>query len=175
MKKTAWIFINIFGGIAVIGSYVLGFLTHPDASNILWGGVPSSIRPLYTFNMFFAAAGYLICFYFILRLNPDEIKVFGHFGFGIFSVLYLAILLPSALWMPLTLLAVERASQLLVWLVRVDLVLVGVGSLGVLLALLNIRPRYSGVLRILAILGGVVLSLQTAILDAIVWSSFFYI
>ena len=102
-KKWLMLFINLLGGGGVIGSYLWGFLTHPNAGQALWGGVPDSIQPFYTAGMVLAATGYFAFTYFILfRLNPSETRVFNRFPYGLFNVLYAAILIPSALWMPLT-------------------------------------------------------------------------
>ena len=65
-KKLILMLINIIGGSAVIGSYIWGFRTTPDASLILWGSVPVRIRLLYTVGMFLAAGGYFAFLNFIL-------------------------------------------------------------------------------------------------------------
>ena len=125
MRAEKWlmVFINLTGGAAVLGSYAHGLLTHPGAGEVLWGGVPQSVRPFYTAGMFLAAAGYFAFTYFILfRLDPRDTRVYGRFGFNVFNALYAAILIPSALWMPLTFLAVEQSSLWLLWIVRVVLV-----------------------------------------------------
>ena len=54
-NRTALIVLNLVGGIAVLASYAWGIGGHPDARNALWGGVPDSLRPLYTVSMFSAA------------------------------------------------------------------------------------------------------------------------
>ncbi len=172
-KKIIWILIILLGGCAVIGSYIHGFLTHSNAPRILWGGVPAGLRTLYTTCMLVAAAGYFALVNFVVRLDPRETTVFGRFGFGIFNILFLFVLVPSALWMPLTFLTIERSSATLAWIVRLDLALVAAGSAGLLLAALNTRPHPSGAGYILAIVGSAALCLQTVILDAIVWSIYF--
>ncbi len=173
-RKWITVIINLLGGGAVIGSYVWGFLTHPNAGQILWGGVPESIRPFYTAGMFLAAAGYFAFSYFILfRLNPGETRVFGRFGFGVFNALYAAILIPSALWMPLTFWALEGSSLILLWAVRIVLALVGMASVSLLVALANVEPRLPRWPRWLAMIGCVGFCFQTAVLDAIVWVTFF--
>ena len=166
--------INIAGGIAVLGSYVLGFLTHPDASQVLWGGVPNSIRPFYTAGMLFAALGYFAFTYFILfRLPPQDTQVAHRFKFGLFNALYALILFPSALWMPLTFLAAERSGLALYWAVRLVLIVVGVASLALFVALLKVKPAQPWWVQRLALLGSAAFCLQTAFLDAILWSAFF--
>ena len=37
--------INVIGGAAVIGSYVLGLSGQSGGADVLWGGVPTGIRP----------------------------------------------------------------------------------------------------------------------------------
>jgi hypothetical protein len=172
-KKIWLLIINILGGIAVLGSYVYGFQSRPDAANVLWGGVPESLRPLYTANMFLAAAGYFAFSLYLLRLNPDETRVAGRFGYGIYNILYAAILIPSALWMPLTLLAIEQSSPGWVWLVRLDLAAVAFASLGLLIALLKVSPRPFTWHHRIAVVGALFFCLQTVLLDAIVWVSYF--
>jgi len=169
-KKWLMFLINLVGGSAVLGSYAYGALTHPNAGKILWGGVPQSIRPFYTGGMFLAAAGYFAFTYFIFfHLNPIKTQVTRRFGFGLFNALYAAILFPSALWMPLTFLAIEQSSLALLWLVRIVLVGVGSASLGLFAALLKVQPRQPVWAHRMALLGSVVFCLQTVLLDAILW------
>ena len=49
--------INILGGAAVIGSYVFGLNGQSGGANVLWGGVPNNIRPVYTVSMILSALG----------------------------------------------------------------------------------------------------------------------
>jgi len=174
IKKWSLLLINIFGGVAVLGSYVQGILTHSHAAETLWGGVSVNIRPFYTAGMFLAAAGYFAFTYFILfRIIPGEVRVFQRFGFDIFNILYAVILLPSALWMPLTFLAVEQSSLSLLWTVRLILAIVGLASIGLLVSILNVEPRQPLWAHRLAIAGSAAFCIQTVILDAIVWGAFF--
>jgi hypothetical protein len=175
-KKWLLLLINMIGGAAVLGSYVLGILNHPNAGQVLWGDVPESIRPYYTTNMFLAAIGYFAFIFFILfRLDPVKTRVAGRFGFGLFSVLFAGILIPSALWMPLTFLAVEQSSLVLVWAVRIVLGLVGIASLALFYAILKVEPRQPLWAQRLALVGSIAFCLQTVFLDAIVWVVFFRI
>jgi hypothetical protein len=173
-KKWLMLFINIFGGTAVLGSYIQGILTHSGAAETLWGGVPQIIRPFYTAGMFLAAAGYFAFTYFILfRLNPMKTRVMQHAGFGILNVLYIAILFPSALWMPLTFVTVQQSSLGLLWVVRIVLVVVGLASLGLFYSLLKVEPRQPLWAHRLAVIGSLGFCLQTVLLDAILWGAFF--
>jgi hypothetical protein len=141
---------------------------------VLWGGVPENIRPFYTANMFVAAAGYFAFVFFTLfRLSPTEARVFGRFGFGLFNFIYAAILLPSALWMPLSLLAVETASPALVWVVRLVLAVVALASLGLFISLLVVKPAQPRWAQTLAVIGSIAFCVQTVLLDAIIWGALF--
>jgi hypothetical protein len=176
MSKQKWptILINLIGGTVVLGSYAIGLSTHPAATQVLWGGVPGSIRPLYTASMALAASGYFAFTYFILfRLDVDATQVAGRFGFWVFNALYAAILLPSALWMPLTFWAIGQPSPIAFWSVRAALAVVGLASLGLFAALLKVSARQPLWAHRLALIGCAAFCLQTALLDAVLWSAFF--
>ena len=164
--------LNVLGGMAVLGSYVSG-LGESGVGDALWGGVPESLRPLYTVNMFAAAAGYfLFASYILFRLPPDATRIAGRFDYRLFHLLFALVLLPSALWLPLTEEMVRAPSGLLWVLIRIDLALVGIGALGLLAALLSLSdavPRG----RTLAVIGLLPFCLQTAVLDALVWPVFY--
>jgi len=124
--------------------------------------------------MLLAAVGYFAFTYFVLlRLDPIEIRINNRYGYGVFNALYAAILFPSALWMPLTFLTVEKSSQALLWMVRFVLVIVGTASLKLFLALLKVEPCRSLRSRRIALLGSAAFCLQTALLNAIIWVTFF--
>jgi hypothetical protein len=174
-NKTLWLLINVIGGIAVIASYIIGFRSRSDAVTLSWGGVPAGLRPFYTVGMLLAALGYFAFGIYLLLQNPQQMTVFGRYGFGLLSIIFVFILLPSAMWLPLTLQAVARASSLLVWLVRLDLALVGAGSLALLIALLNTHSSSPNWLHLIAVLGSLLFCLQTVVLDGIFWSAFFHV
>jgi hypothetical protein len=165
--------INLFGGLAVLGSYAYCLIAYSAQAGDFWGGVPDGLRPLYTVNMGLAAAGYFAFTYFLLyRLKPAADHA-GRFGFGTFNALYAMILVPSALWMPLTFAMLESPSDGLWWAIRLTLAAVGIGSLGLLAGLVAVRPRPPSLAHKLAVAGSVAFCSQTAILDALVWPAYF--
>jgi hypothetical protein len=173
MNPRQWMLLalNMAGGLAVLGSYAQGFATAPDPA-ALWGGVPLWLRPAYTVSMWTAALGYFPVLLYVLRLDAARTRV-GPFGFGLFALCYAAILLPSALWMPLTFRHVAFPSLPLWIAIRVVLGFVALGSLGLLAALVAARPRPgSTALRGAAIAGQVAFCLQTVALDALVWPAY---
>jgi len=170
-KVRSLVALNVVGGSAVLASYVVGLGAVPG--DALWGGVPDSMRPLYTVNMFFAAAGYFFfTAYILFRLDSGTTRVAGRFGYGIFHLFYALVLFPSALWLPLTALMAEQPGLATGVCVRIDLALVAFGALGLLASLISLgagAPKG----RRLAIAGLVPFCLQTVVLDALVWPAFF--
>ena len=163
--------LNVFGGSLVLASYALGL--GGAAGEALWGGVPNGIRPIYTVNMFLAAAGYF-CFtpYILFKLDPKTTRVARGMGYGGFLLFYGLVLIPSALWLPLTASMAEQPGLFTWVLVRFDLALVALGTLGLLVSLIGLdagAPKG----RRLAIAGLIPFSLQTVVLDALVWPAFF--
>jgi hypothetical protein len=166
--------INIIGGAAVIGSYIFGLNSSTGGANVLWGGVPENIRPIYTVSMILSALGYFAFFYFILfRLVPAEVSIAGRFGFSLFYVIFLVMLIPSAFWMPLTNIYVSSPGTG-IWIgIRTVLALVGLASIALVWALLSLQTRVSGISYWLAVVGSGYFAFHTAILDAIFWPALF--
>ncbi|MGB5812934.1 MAG: hypothetical protein WBG86_20545 [Polyangiales bacterium] len=171
-QKRTWLTINLVGGIAVLGSYVHGLVTHPETRQMLWGTTPEELKAVYNVTMLLAAAGYFLFSYvFVVRSDPDGFRV-GAYGFGFVNACYALVLLASTLWMPLTFAYFDTPSPALWAVVRIDLFVVAVGSLGLVIALFAMKPRATGVSGILALLGLLLFALQTAFLDPIVWPQF---
>jgi hypothetical protein len=174
MQQIILLIINIIGGAAVIGSYIFGLSGQTGGANVLWGGVPENIRPVYGISMMLSALGYFAFLYFILfRLTPAEVSIAGVFGFSLFYVIFLMILLPSAFWMPLTNAYVGNpATGMWVW-IRTVLAVVGLASIALVWALLSLQTKAPGIAYWLAVAGSGYFAFHTAILDAIVWAALF--
>jgi hypothetical protein len=172
--RRSLLWLNAIGGAAVLGSYAHGLATHPLTRSELWGGVPDGLRPFYTVSMLAATAGYFAFGHFVcFRLDPRTTRVLGRFGFGAFHLLYALVLVPSALWLPLTLAMLEAPSGALWAAIRVTLGLVGLGSVGLVAAVASAAPARAPVARAIAVAGALAFSLQTAVLDALVWPAYF--
>jgi len=166
--------INIIGGIAVIGSYIFGIRAQSGGANALWGGVPANIRPVYGISMVLSALGYFAFLYFILfDLVPDEVLIAGRFGFSLFYTIFLIILIPSALWMPLTNVYVGNPSKGIRIGVRTILALVGLASIALVWAILSLETKTPSVPFWLAVIGSGYFTFHTAVLDGIIWSALF--
>jgi hypothetical protein len=166
--------INIIGGVAVIGSYILGLKSHAGGADALWGGVSPGIRPIYGVSMILSALGYFAFIYFILfKLDPANVSISGKLGYSFFSVLFILILGASALWMPLTYVYLGQHAPA-VWLaIRVVLLIVGLSSCVMVWALLNLNSGTGGVAYWLAVAGSAYFAFHTTILDALTWPVLF--
>jgi hypothetical protein len=173
-SRRSLVWLNVVGGSAVLGSYAFELARHPASRSDLWGGVPDAIVPLYTINMFVAAAGYFaFSTFFYSALAPEPQRAVGAPGPGQLHVLYALVLIPSAAWLPLTFAMLDAPSVPLWWAIRIVLFAVGAGALGLLLTLVRMPARPRRVRRAIAIAGAVPFCLQTAGLDALVWPAFF--
>lgn len=168
------IVVNVVGGLAVLGSYAHGLLTHPDSSGAVWGGVPVALKPMYIASMLLAALGYfLFTYYVVFALDAERVRIGGRLGFGAFVWLYALVLGASALWMPLTF-AMLAAPSATLWLsIRAVLFLVALGSLGVLIGIVVAEPAPDGWAYRLAVVGAIAFCVQTVLLDALVWPAYF--
>lgn len=166
--------INILGGIAVIGSYILGLSGQSGGANALWGGVPNNIRPVYTVSMIISALGYFAFLYYIFfRLDPARISIAGISGFTLFYAIFLLILIPSAFWMPLTNMYVGNPSTGIWIAIRTVLAIVGLASIALVWSFVTLQGRVPGIAYWLAVVGSGYFAFHTAILDAIVWAALF--
>lgn len=173
-QQTILLLINIFGGAAVIGSYIFGLRFQAMGVNALWGGVPANIRPVIGVSMILAALGYLsFLYYVLLRITPSTVRIAGTFGFSIFFIIFLAILIPSACWMPLTNLYIGSPGPTIWVIIRIVLFLVGLSSLGLVLALLNLQPKTLDTTYWLAIAGSSYFTFHTLVVDAILWAALY--
>lgn len=166
--------LNVIGGLAVLGSYALAFVISPDIRAGLWGGVPESLRGLYTVNMFLAAAGYFpFTAVLVLKSTADSFRTETGWPHLRLVAFYGLVLVPSAMWLPLTALMIENPSTLLWWTIRLVLFAVGIGGLGLLVSALRVARARGGALPWLGFTGTLPFFLQTGILDALVWPAYY--
>lgn len=174
IQQIILLIINILGGIAVIGSYILGLGGQSGGANVLWGGVPAGIRPVYFGSMIISALGFFAFIYFLLfRLNSAETVIANRFGYYIFYIIFILMLGASAFWMPLTNMYVAHPSNGIWISVRIVLAVVGLASIALVLALLTLQTKNHGLPYWLAVAGSAYFAFHTAILDAIVWAALF--
>lgn len=172
MVAQQWVLlvINILGGAAVIGSYIYGVASHPGSGNALWGGVPASTRPVYTVSMILSALGYFAFIaYMFFRVEPGTAQIAGRFGFTLFHLIFIGMLLPSALWMPFTHLYIANPGTG-IWVgIRIVLLVVGISSCALVWALLTLNMKEPAGFYWLAVAGAAWFAFHTLVLDGILW------
>lgn len=169
-QRRALLALQLTAGPLVLVSYVVGFVVWPDATAMMWGGVPESLRGLYTTWMFVAAAGYFA--YSIpltFRAEASGARMLGGRGYPSLLAAYALMLVPSALWLPLTKWHLGDPSALRFAVVCVDLLAVALGSLAILGATLTLEPRLPARARILSVAGAAAFCVQTVLLDGLLW------
>ncbi len=162
------------GGSAVLASYLLAFV--PEVGAELWGGIPEGpVRSLYTINMFLAAFGFFPASYWLVWATPaSALRERTGFGFESLLLLYAAILMASALWLPLTALHATSPS-LPLWL-AIRAVLLVVGLAATTLHFLLFRLARHGPRSVwFAVAVFFFFWLQTMVLDALVWPHYYSI
>jgi len=173
-EKRGLLFINLLGGTAVLGSYAYYLATNASTRSKLWGGVPEEWQPAYTVSMLLATAGYFAFSYFVfVCVHSSSARIVGVYGYRLFLWIYAGILAPSALWMPLTFRMFEEPGWGLWITIRVVLGLVGLSSLALIWAIAAVKPAGPAWARSLALLGALAFAVQTALLDALVWTHYF--
>jgi hypothetical protein len=174
-QKIVFALLNLIAGTAVLASYAWGATAWPaETVTRLWGDVPEAVRPWYSSWMFVAATGYLVYAGFLFfRVDADRARVAGRYGFGLFNALLVLILVPSAVWMPLTLHHIEHPSSLSWLAIVVGLWTTGLASLAMIGALAALEPREPQGWARASLVGAMAFAGQTFVLDSCVWPLLF--
>ncbi len=169
LNQKIFLAINIVGGILVLGSYYLG-LQGGSGVEVLWGGVPENIRPVYTMSMLVCAVGYFVFFGYIMsNLTGKRFSREFKYSEKMILILFSLILGASALWMPLVNLMVANPSPLLWVAIRLVLAIVGLASFGVAIVLWKTAPKTKGFFYYSALISMIWFTFHTLVLDAIIW------
>jgi len=173
-QKIWFLVINALGGFAVMAGYVASLVTHPNTEQLLWGRFTPSLKWAYMVSMPLAAAGYLLVLYFILfQLDAGSVRIWGYDGFLVFDIIFMAILVFSAFWMPLTYKLIETQQRGWWIYIRLVLFIVALASLALLCALLMINQKEPDWSYRLAVCGAAIFFIQTGVMDAFIWPAFF--
>ena len=165
--------LNVVGGAAVLASYALAFRHPPAVRDALGRAVPPSLQPLYTASMLAAALGYFPMTWLFVFGEPayDAARAPSHERSMLAA--YAMILVPSALWLPLTIELILAPSAWLYVIVRLVLFAVALGAIGVLVRTAQHTRAAEGAARWLPLAGALAFCLQTVVLDALVWPAFY--
>ena len=175
MQKIVLIFINIMFGSLVLLSYYKGVNREPELSLKLWGGVPKVLQPYIVASMFISALGYFFfTANFLLNINPEEAKFLGKFNYWSLCVVYLFILIPSALWIELSF-SYMKSGDINTWYYTVStLYCVAIFSVVLLLFTVDTYVDNSSKLYLPSVLGASLFTFHTLFLDGLIWTFFFH-
>ena len=123
-------------GPLVLISYAAG-LARISNKDLLWGGIPESLRMLNVSCMFIAALGFLVMWWLFLYKWEEQLverldwpwnntEKGGHRRL---LLAYLLILIPSSLWLELTIFHIHHAYNWSPFIVIADLTLVAIGNI----------------------------------------------
>lgn len=166
--RGAFVAINLVGGAAVLASYVLWLGNPSNDAGALWGSIGGLGRVLYTASMVAAAAGYFAFAPYLLVHGGDAPSSFHRV-----NLLLVLVLLPSALWMPLAFEYLDAPDARLWWTMRAGLLLTGLASAALVHTVAALPAARRSRARRLALAGALAFTLQTLVLDALVWPRFF--
>ncbi len=173
-QRRSLLLLILIGGSGVLGSYVLAFAYQPAIRSGLWGGIPESLQAFYTVNMLLAAVGFFPTTYLLGVKTPlGRFAVQTGLSFDAMIGAYATILLPSALWLPLTAFYIQNPSTALWYAIRLDLLIVGAGATGLGYMVVR-RATHGPLLAWGAVVTFFFFWLQTLVLDALVWPWFYH-
>lgn len=172
-----FLIINLIGGIAVLGGYLVCLYVYPDQREALWGGVQSGWQSVFTVSMLMAAAGYLVFSYGILfKSSPDGFSSKYLDTRHAISLLCMVFLISAAIWMPATI-SYLKTNNSIWWILSVTSLWITAISLFTVTTLVIVCPLTipSTFYRVLTISGISYITFHCLILDAIIWVSRFHI
>ena len=171
-QTTIFLVVNIIGGILVLGSYLICFIQFPEERTKLWGEVPKKTQQRIVPFMLLAAAGYLITsWWFWQVIEPNSLNLPGGFTYvGIIAFFALLLALSTA-WMPVSVLAIKKRSNL--WKNITICILLGVSIASCFILFLvctaTVEKNDISLGQVLAIIGWSFLCIQTVFWDGILW------
>ena len=175
MQKIFLIFINIIFGSIVLLSYYKGVNREPELSLKLWGGVPKVLQPYIVASMFISVLGYFFfTANFLLNINPEEAKFLGKFNYWSLCIVYLFILIPSALWIELSFSYIKNGDINTWYYIVSVLYCVGIFSVVLLLFTVDTYVDNHSKLYLPSVLGASIFTFHTLFLDGLIWTFFFH-
>ena len=161
----AWV--QVVGGLCVLGSYAQGISSHPETAQLLWGAIPEQVWTPYSLCMPPAALGYLVLAWVLWTRLPETASLVTCTGW------YVLFLGCSTAWMPLCFQLLDGGSSMLWWPIQGVLLGAAIALLALGRSLWASRHSISPGAYRLALVGWCFISWQCVVLDALVWPRFF--
>ena len=173
-KQTLFLWVNIIGGIAVLGGYAYALAINPETRNALWGGIPESWKPLYTFSMFTSAIGYLYATYYLVFKGGLDLQFFwGKYKASLLTILISIFLISSSFWIHSTFSYIDSPTQSQWLTIQIELFITAIALILFTIGLVSANGVGKILNHKLAIIGCLLITFHCLILDAIIWTSKF--
>ncbi len=174
-KKKILFTINLIFGSLLLYTYYEGLSSNPNIGMDFWGGVPHTLTSYIIYSMFISALGYFFFTYYLLfKVDENSILIFNKFNYSIFIYIYTFILIPSCMWIDLTVNYIKVPNSFLWLIICLVLYMVGLSSILLLACLYNLKPSKSSLLYKISFIGCIFFTFHTVILDGLLWTILFH-
>jgi hypothetical protein len=168
-----FIWINIIGGLSVLGGYVYSLLEHPILRGQIWGGVPETWQPWITMFMFFSGFGYCYGMYYLIFNEGLNLKFFGgRYDSSIMRTLVILFLLSASMWIHSTFSYLELPTAKKMGMIQIELWCTALSLLFMTFGLATAKGIKNIKVHKLSVIGLGVISFHCFFLDAILWTSY---
>tara|TARA_B100001250_G_scaffold400955_1_gene412208 strand:+ start:15 stop:554 length:540 start_codon:yes stop_codon:yes gene_type:complete len=172
--QTQFLIINIVGGIAVLGGYIIALINHPQTRGELWGGVPENLRLWITLFMFISAFGYCFAMYYLIFQDGLDLDFFrGKLNINFMKGFLIIFLFTAACWIHTTLAYLDNGNQILWTFVQLELWLTGISVFLMMIGLATANGVNNNFFHNISVVGLCIISFHCLALDAILWISRF--
>ena len=171
-KQFLWI--NIIGGLSVLGGYLYALLAHPILRGQLWGGVPEAWRTWITTSMFIAAIGYCFAMYYLIFNEGLNLKYFwGKYEASIMRTFLILFLVSASMWIHSTFNYLELPNANSWNMIRIELWCTALSILFMTVGLATAKGIKNTKVHKLSVVGLGIISFHCLVFDAILWTSNF--
>ena len=172
--QTQFLIINVIGGIAVLGGYVIALINHPKTRGELWRGVPENLRFWITLFMFISAFGYCFAMYYLIFQDGLDLDFFGgKLNINFMKGLLIIFLITAACWIHTTFAYLEHGNQILWTFVQLELWLTGITVFLMMIGVATANGVNNSFLHNTSVIGLGIISFHCLVLDAMLWISRF--
>jgi len=151
-------------GPCVLLSYYIAAQFNTKGINALWGNIPDNIKVYYPIGMIVATIGFFP-FTYLTVFKSDKPKQY--------FVPYLLILIPSILWMPMTVSYINSPNEFTWILIRIVLIIVAIGAILIYMRMKTEFGAEKSTLYLFALIGVLGFIAHTLLLDGLLWPYYF--
>ena len=168
--QTQFLWINLIGGIAVLGGYIIALIYHPETRTDLWGDVPINWRPWIVTSMFFAGFGYCYAIYYMVYNDGLSLQFFwGRVDAAKMIILLILFLSSASLWIHTTFSYIDSPTYLKWAFVQAELWITAFSILLMTIGLATASGVEQPLKHNISILGLSLISFHCLVLDAMLW------